>query len=666
MKCPERCGVLLITTLFLFVDPSWAQDESDVPRDSLRQYDLAGIVVAEPGARDARLAGSSIHRVSLARLTSARGDALAEAMTLVPGAHVQTNSRGEQIVYIRGAGERQVSLLLDGAPLNIPWDNRMDLDMLPASMLGGMTVVRGISTSSFGPNSAGGVIQLETRTVTDPEGVTELDVGYGTGRDGQVHGLVSGSARRWSWTGMASILGRSGLPVASDADLPFNQSGPLRTNTDKRRATAFGRMSWSDRLGVSLLHVDGRKGVAPEGHLPPESDEPRFWRYPEWTFSTVVAGGRLLPGWDVSLWWSRFTQTIDAYPDSRYSVPDGRQRDRDLSLGVRSRMESLRGTTHVVWSVFGAGSVHDQQEIHLAGLNRMDLDESFGQILVSTGVDITKPFGRGMHWGAGGSLDGQFMPQTGDKPARDPFLDWTGHLSWHYRPEGRFSFQAAAGRKVRFPTMRELFGEALNRFVVNTGLRPESVWMGEWTIGYRQERARLDVTVFQRITRHTIDQEWVESVDGTKRRRVNLEGSHSTGLDGVFRLSLPGRVRLDAHASVMRHRARQRGTSFRMIEKPERLARLDVEKWFLGTWSAHASVTHRGPAWGMSASTGTVRLPAASTLDGQLRWRSILPGTDTFVDARVGVRNVRNVAVVPQMGLPSPGRSYHARLSITL
>ncbi|MEQ9103731.1 MAG: TonB-dependent receptor plug domain-containing protein [Rhodothermales bacterium] len=607
-----------------------------------------------------------MYRTSLARLAGLGGVGVADVLELVPGAHIQTNSRGEHLVYIRGAGERQVSLLLDGAPLNIPWDNRMDLDMLPASVLGGMTVVRGIASSSFGPNTAGGVIQLETRSVLDPEGLVEMEVRAGTGQERHVHGLVSGSGRAWSWIGMASLLGRSGLPVPDNAELPFNQAGRWRTNTDMHRGTVFGRVSWSNRLAFSILHVDGRKGVAPEGHLPAESGAVRYWRYPDWTFSTLIAGGRPLPGWDLSLWWTRFGQVIHDFPDGNYAAPDGRQQDRDRSVGFRSRTQSTWRGARVTWSLFGTGSTHHQRDMPLPEGSVPGLNEQFGQILLSSGVDVAGRLGSAMRWGAGGSLDAQFMPVTGEKPRRDPFLDWTAHATWQYRHGDHWWLQAAAGKKARFPTLRELFGEALHRFVVNPGLRPESVWMGEWTLGYARDIMGLEVTAFHRRSRHTIDQEWVQTLEGTKRRRVNLDGSHTTGVESVVGISMPGRVRMDAHASVMWHRARQDGASVRMIEKPERLGRVDVERTFLQRWAVRASVSYRGPSWGMSPSPGTDRLEGAATLDGQVRWRSVVSDAGTFVDIRIGVRNILDAVVEPQTGLPAPGRSLHAGLSVTL
>jgi hypothetical protein len=45
------------------------------------------------------------------------------------------------------------------------------------------------------------------------------------------------------------------------------------------------------------------------------------------------------------------------------------------------------------------------------------------------------------------------------------------------------SLRAGVGQKTRFPTMRELFDEALDRFMVNPELEPESALMVEVGLG---------------------------------------------------------------------------------------------------------------------------------------------------------------------------------------
>lgn len=51
---------------------------------------------------------------------------IADALRGLPGVSVRPNSRGEVVSRVRGAEERQTQVFLDGAPLTVPWDGRIN------------------------------------------------------------------------------------------------------------------------------------------------------------------------------------------------------------------------------------------------------------------------------------------------------------------------------------------------------------------------------------------------------------------------------------------------------------------------------------------------------------------------------------------------------------
>ena len=70
------------------------------------------------------------------RLIERQARNAAEAIDALPGVAVRTNSRGETIARVRGSEERQTKVFLDGTPLAVPWDGRVDLGILPAGLIG--------------------------------------------------------------------------------------------------------------------------------------------------------------------------------------------------------------------------------------------------------------------------------------------------------------------------------------------------------------------------------------------------------------------------------------------------------------------------------------------------------------------------------------------------
>ena len=109
-----RC-FLVVTCMLLFgEETAWAQKDEGVEKDSLRSYDLGEIVIEGSERQAASVA--TLQRVALAGIAQADAASIDRVVRLIPGAHVQTNSRGETLVYLRNAGERQVAhYAIDGS-----------------------------------------------------------------------------------------------------------------------------------------------------------------------------------------------------------------------------------------------------------------------------------------------------------------------------------------------------------------------------------------------------------------------------------------------------------------------------------------------------------------------------------------------------------------------
>ena len=145
--------------------------------DSLMSYDLGEIVVNSGTTFQAE--ANTISRVAIADIERQNATSISELARLIPAAHVQTNSRGESLIYVRNAGERQVALFFNGALLNIPWDNRVNLDLVPTTAIGGITVSKGVPSVLYGTNVLGGAINITSRSLESIGSVTELGGFYG-------------------------------------------------------------------------------------------------------------------------------------------------------------------------------------------------------------------------------------------------------------------------------------------------------------------------------------------------------------------------------------------------------------------------------------------------------------------------------------------------------
>ena len=122
-------ALLLLPSILL------AQPAETSPEDSIATYKLGEVVVS--GTPDKPVTTGTVQDISFATISRTDQPTAATIAREIPAARVQTNSRGEALLYLRGAAERQIGIFLDGALINIPWDNRIDLSLVPLQSIGG-------------------------------------------------------------------------------------------------------------------------------------------------------------------------------------------------------------------------------------------------------------------------------------------------------------------------------------------------------------------------------------------------------------------------------------------------------------------------------------------------------------------------------------------------
>ena len=604
-------------------------------------------VLNEVVVRDARPAVATA-RVPVAAAVARAPRSIADVAPLIPSAIVATNSRGETLVYVRGVGERQTAVLLDGAPLTVPWDRRLDLGLVPAGGVGAIDVVRGPASRVWGPNTTGGALDLVPRRREVDGRETDLEASAGWPARGRF--AATHLRRRGAWTATASVDASAQRADARATPLPFSQpDGALRTNTARRAASALARLAVAPRPGVelaaTLLHLDAAQGVAPEGHLDPATDRVRFWRQPDWRHTTAVVRARAPAGGlalDATAWGSAFRQSIDAYPDADYARPTGGQRDRDDSGGARLVAETTgpAGTLRAI--AWGLAAEHRQRDLEGAA------EERFRHVESRLAVEGERPLGTATAL-VGVSLDAFRPTRATGRTVGDRFRQLGGVARVEWAASG-VRLHAGVARGGRFPTMRELFGEALGRFALNPDLGPEATWEGELGVATAGARASGWATLFARDTRGTIER---EVLDDGRRRRVNLGGSRAAGVEGGAAVRI-GPVRLDASATLLSLTATDgAGAATVLTERPEALARAALSSLPPRGWTWAAEAIGLGPAVSLGADA-PVELAGSVRLNGRVGYRWAAGGGLLDVFARLD--NALDAAHFPQAGLPAPGR----------
>ncbi len=657
------------------VDVAAGQSVEAMFRLEAAAYDLSEIVVR---AERESVAPSTVQRVEPAALRQEDAAAVAEVMRLVPAAHVQTNSRGETLVYLRSAGERQTALFFNGALLNVPWDNRVDLGLLPAGAIGGMTVAKGVPSVLYGTNVLGGAVNATSRALDADGQRTEVSGSLGAPEAGRAQLTHLGRRGAWSYTASAGYAAQDGAALPRGADLPFSQrSSDLRTNTDRRIAHAFaeGRYAFEGgaRIGISALHIDSEQGVAPQSNRDPAVRSVRFWRYPVWRRSMLIVSGTAPLGaarLRGAVWGSRFAQDIAQYRSAAYDLLEEEQHDENYTLGTRLVFRQPLGPGALQFAVNALTSRHDQQNVDFGeGGERLPFDstgapyptETYRQSLFSLGAEYDAPLTERLTATVGASFDGMAIPETAGKPERDPFYAYGLTSGLVYRLSERVSLKGAAGRKVRFPTMRELYGAALGRFVVNPGLRPESALLAETGVVFSGTRFAGEATVFLNRTYDTIS---TEDLPDGRERRINLRGSRVAGVEVAGEARPIERITARGHLTWMHGRGfREEGTR-RLDEKPAWLGTLTLSYDAPGGVSALVQPVYTRGAYALEGGE-FVELPASLILNARIGYDLTSARQPFAAELFARADNLTDAVRLAQPGLPAPGRELRAGLTVT-
>ncbi|MEL6543198.1 MAG: TonB-dependent receptor [Myxococcota bacterium] len=602
-------------------------------------------------------------RLERERVERSDARSAAEVLQRAPGALVQTNSRGETLVYLRNAGERQVGIFLDGAPLAIPWDHRVDLALIPALMIQELSVARGPLSNRYGPNVSGGAVFVRSAS---PRGGPSAQLQGELGEAGaqRLQGLA-----RFSQDSVGVVVGAElnnwdGEPLASAAQLPFSQQGELRSNSDRERRSAFLKAeselgNWA--LSLSALHGRTVAGVIPESHLDPEQTPPRYWRTPDSELSMLIANAEGDPATDWTLnvtgWFQRFNQDIDSYGSEAYETVEERQRDTNRSAGLATRLSWAPSLNHSVSAAAVFNTAVHREQIEPESADR------FSNQSWSSGADYGFE-SRQLKLRVGGGVDALDPKDTAGRVSESRFLAWNLSAGARWTFENSAFLRAAAGSRARLPTMRELFGVALDRFVPNPTLEPERNSTLELGAGLASLRAEVEAIAFARRTDDTLSQRIIDSGAELRRQRVNLGTSSVLGIEFVARASPTPWLSLAGHGLLSRIRARDEdGTQTFLGERPELqgYGTLVLGDPSLGPEIALEAFL-RDRAYSLT-SDGFERLPGSTQFNVRVAYR-FRPAAFVGLSVFARVDNILDTTVVPQLGLPAPGRWIRAGLQL--
>ncbi len=631
--------------------------------------------------------GASAVRLSLEIPRLAPVPLLADALRAMPFVQVRENSRGETQLTLRGTESRQVAILVDGVPLTLGWDARTDLSVVPTDAAREIQLYRGISSVLHGPNVLGGVVEIDLAAgesgPTPPGNSVQggLDATGAVVVGGKIGSASALGSGRLLWQAGGGYRSRDGVPTARNVSQPVEPVDGERLNSDLRHASGFltGRYEAESGAWASLssFAFDAERGVPPELHV----SEPRLWRVPETRrIVTALSGGTQ---WfntpfggegdvEISLGLDVGSMQIDAYETLGYETVEESEFSDDRTITARALADHTLGSGMLRTAFTWAETKHDE---------RIDTGDSMGSVsefkqrLYSIGAEVEQPvssmssgFWSGVRLSAGGSFDHASTPLTGGVEPRDPIGAWGARVggSAIVGSTGRLHF--GASRRVRFPSLRELYSGALGRFVPNPDLQPEvlraietgltgsaDALSGELeaqAVLFHQRfsnaivRTGLGDGRFQRQNRNVVRAAGIELLGALRWDRWSVGGD----------LTLQDVVLKDELAPA---------EQLRPEYQPALAGSLNLDGPIVAGIRGRADLGLVGRQYCVDPELGSdIALGATARLDLVVSREWNIGGAFRTVQATAGLHNATDATVFDQCGLPQPGRLFRVAFRI--
>ncbi len=654
-----------LLAVFAAASPLSAQQQGPTRPDSV--YRVEGIS-AQATRPIMTTGGASAIEVKLdsMRMLLPTAPTLGQVLRELPMLYTRTNSRGELEITARGSESRQVAVLLDGVPLTLAWDARMDASVIPATAPQQITFVRGLSSILYGPNTLGGIIEVDVAQGVDlPAESIELTAGADhVGGYGTTATLTS----PFRFDGGGTFVVRAGagwrsspgMPLAADVSEPVPTDDDLRLNTDFEQFDGFLAMRYNAPGGAWLSFSgtgsDGERGIAAELGVA----EPRLWRYPtNRRVIGVLSGGtgfRETPfgglgDIEASIGIDVGKTEIDSYTSRAYDAIDGTEIGNARTLTLRLLGDHSLGEHAELRSAFTFVTVNHEEIIDGEAAD-------YRQRLWSAGLEtVVRPGGR-VRLSVGAVVDGSDTPEAGGREEQPGLSAWGGRIGVT-APLGRGNTVAHAGlsRRARFPALRELYSGALGRFEPNPDLEPERMTAAEAGITTRVGNGELQVVGFH----HRMDDAVVRAVtvDG-QFRRENRNRLESTGLE-VALSGMIGPVGLagDMTWQTVDLTDTEAGTVNEPENMPSVYGGITARVPLPAELAASLAARYTGEQFCIDPDSGADReLEGAALVDLNLgrSWRVRSAGTFSQLETGIAVDNIFDRALYDSCGLPQQGR----------
>ena len=531
----SKCrNTLLIVLTILSLSFNTARAAEISSPDSIPRYRFSEIVITED--RLDVLKSATLYEISQKQIENFDIKNASEALVFTPGVQVCTSEKNETTFMMRGYGQRQINVFLDGIPISVPFDGVVDVSQIAGNNIENIRVSKGTSSIIYGANSLGGIVNIITK---NPKQGNELNVRL----EGSHHNKQYGSLQYQGHFGKLWYSTNLSLEKAENFKLPEkssdlrNQEGTRRDNSEyeKRNVSLklFYNLHTNHIVGLNVGLIDNWY------HVPPNamSSRPRYWRFPEWkkniislnsthTFNNQI---RLRTVW----FYDQYRNVLQSFDDDTYSSQTYRYAfnstydDYSYGCNLYPQLNLFSfGKTQGVFSY--KNNVHRERDENLPY-------QKYAIDIWSMGLEQDMQFSPSLEMIAGIDFEHLLPTDANSIVLRDPISLVNWQYAMQYRITDPLKIHMSFSGKSRFPTLKELYSERLGRNDPNPDLKEETalnmeagiVWVNDLTrVNISAYYSALDDLIAQRQLGNNVWQ--MQNIDQALFRGFEIESDFKT------------------------------------------------------------------------------------------------------------------------------------------
>jgi len=460
-------------------------------KDTLIQYNLGEIEVI--GKKENSLNSISISQKDFQMLNAF---SVSDALQFSPGIYISISARNESQISLRGFDQRQISIMIDGAPVYIPYDGSFDLYAFQLSGYNKIEVSKNTPSILYGPNSMGGSINLISDESVKP---FSARLNYEMGSSQNLGVGLNGLFSAFYWNAGFGYLKSDGFQLPESFVTTKNEDGGKRNNSNYESKTGtikFGtKIADNFNAAFSFNFVDNQKGVPIDIYTP----RPRYWKFTEWNkslsnlmFNSTISSAITIKG---NIFYEKFKNVLDSYDDNTYSTQTRKYAfhstydDHSYGMNLSSFIStSILPLTKMIFLY--------KRDTHTEQGNYNNPFQKYEAEILTAGVEEEFFTTTQLKNVIGISYDRMNPLYANGSPLRSANSSVNGNVGLYYKLNDNLNFHLNASRKTRFPTLKEFYSELLGSYIANPNLSPEVSYIFDLGTAVRFSNVTLFVSLF--------------------------------------------------------------------------------------------------------------------------------------------------------------------------